>query len=143
MRRAIELLAVPAASITEAENADIEQLLVNFAHLRLDLVTTPAGLKLQRIINTESYRFPEIFMLYYDIAARPVIERLAQILAALTSQGRLALDEPTLAANIFISMVASGPVRSIVAGNALAPAEVEHRIRYAARLFLYGAMARG
>jgi hypothetical protein len=106
-------------------------------------VATTAGLKLQRIINTESCRFPDIVTLYYELAALLVIRCLAEVLAAETAGGRLAVDEPLMAANVFISMVVSGPVRIIVPGNYLAPEEIEQRIRFSARLFLDGARPRG
>jgi TetR/AcrR family transcriptional repressor of mexJK operon len=142
VRRAIDQLALPEARISDAISADIGQTLYNLARLRVDQVTTPSGLKLQRIINTESYRFPTIFTLYYELSALPVIRALARLLASETAAGRLAVDDPILAANVFASMAASGPVRIIVSGNSLAPDEIERRIRFSVRLFLDGARPR-
>jgi hypothetical protein len=54
----------------------------------------------------------------------------------------LALAEPAKAANAFMSMVVSGPVRIIVSGNPLPQKEIDDRIAYAVRLFLDGARPR-
>jgi AcrR family transcriptional regulator len=142
VRRAIDRLAVPPETIAAIHEGSIETILTRYAYLRIDLVTGPAGLKLQRIINTESYRFPDIFQSYYRIAALPVIRSLADLLAAETAAGRLSVEDPLLAANIFISMVSSGPVRIIVSGNHMSREEIERRVAFAVRLFLDGTLPR-
>ena len=76
VQRAIERLIVPAATLQAFETDDFEAALAAVARLRVAQVMTPAGLKLQRIINTESYRFPEIFTMAYEQSTRPVIEFL-------------------------------------------------------------------
>ena len=106
------------------------------------MIRTPQGLKLQRIINTEAYRFPEIFTLYYDLATRPTIAFLADLLQAEVDAGRLAIEEPVMAANVFMSMVVGGPVRFINSGNPLEEARLDSHIAFAVRLFLDGARAR-
>ena len=140
--RAIAMVAVNPQQMQAAIAPDLEQTLVNIARLRVDPVSTPAGIKLQRIINTESYRFPDIFTMSFEQGAMPVIRFLGDILAAETVAGRLAVAEPKLAANLFISMVVSGPIRTLTAGMSITPADIDHRIRYAVRLFLDGARRR-
>lgn len=142
VRRAIERLAVPPERVRAADCGDLERTLTNLARLRVDSVTTPEGLKLQRIINTESYRFPDIFTTSYELGALPVARFLAKLLERETRAGRMAITEPVLAANVFLSMVVSGPVRIIVSGNYLPPKEIDRRIRFAVRLFLDGARRR-
>lgn len=142
VRKAIERLCVPVEQIAAAVGRDLGQTLTNIAWLRVERVMTPAGLKLQRIINTESHRFPDIFMTYYDLAAYPVIDFLATIFAEETRAGRLTITEPEMAANVFMSMVVSGPVRIIVSGNYLTRAEIDKRIGFAVRMFLDGARPR-
>jgi TetR/AcrR family transcriptional repressor of mexJK operon len=142
VRRAIERLAVPPERIRAADSGDLERTLIDLARLRVDSVMTPDGLKLQRIINTESYRFPDIFTTSYQLGALPVVEFLAEVLERETRAGRLAIADPLLAANVFMSMVVSGPVRIIVSGNFLPAKEIDRRIRFAVRLFLDGARRR-
>jgi hypothetical protein len=47
-----------------------------------------------------------------------------------------------MAANAFMSLAVSGPVRIIVSGNALAQADIDARVDFAVRLFLEGARPR-
>lgn len=142
VHRAIERYAIPAERIAATDCGDLEQTLRNIARLRIDLVASPQGLKLQRIINTESYRFPGIFQDNYEIGAMPTIRFLAALLERETRAGTLAIDEPDKAANLFMSMVVSGPVRIIVAGMGLTRREIEERIAFAVRMFLNGARPR-
>lgn len=141
-RLAIERLVVPGDKLEALDRGDLEQTLTGVARFRVSQLMTPAGLRLQRIINTESYRFPEIFTWSYEMGALPIVEFLASIFARETASGRLALDEPVMAANVFMSMVVSGPVRIIVSGNRLAQKEIDERLRFSIRLFLDGARPR-
>lgn len=142
VRRAIEQLALSPDFIRAARGDTLEQTLTNIAWLRVRQVMTPAGMKLQRIINTESYRFPDIFTTSFELGALPVINFLAELLAEETRAGRLAVDDPHLAAALFMSIVVSGPARIIVSGNYLPETEIERRVAYAIQLFLNGARPR-
>jgi len=142
VQRAIERLIVPHATLQALETADLEATLAAVARLRVAQVMTPAGLKLQRIINTESYRFPEIFTMAYEQSTRPVIEFLAGLLRREIATGALAVADPERAAVVFMSMVVSGPVRIIVSGNRLTRREIEDRLQFAIGLFLNGVRVR-
>ncbi|MEY2944024.1 MAG: hypothetical protein RLY97_2038 [Pseudomonadota bacterium] len=136
--RAIENLAVTEKEMQSTLCDTMQETLVKIAHLRVDRVMTPMGLKLQRIINTESYRFPDIFIQSYQLGALPVIKFLSKYLKNNVKKENLALPDPSLAANVFISMVVSGPVRIIVSGNYLDSQEMERRIAFSVNLFLNG-----
>lgn len=140
--RAIERFSVSQERIDATDCGDLEQTLINIARLRVDQVMTPNGLKLQRIINTESYRFPDIFNAAYEQGTMPTVQFMASFLERETKAGRLAIREPEKAAVTFMSMVVSGPVRIIVSGNYLSDEEIDERIRFAVRLFLDGARPR-
>jgi TetR/AcrR family transcriptional regulator, mexJK operon transcriptional repressor len=142
VHRAIERYSIPEERIQATDCGDLEQTLHNIARLRIDLVASPQGHKLQRIINTESYRFPEIFTEVYELGALPTIRFLARLLRRETEAGNLAIAEPDKAATVFMSMVVSGPVRILVSGNVLSEEEIDERICYAISLFLDGARPR-
>jgi AcrR family transcriptional regulator len=142
VRRAIERYAISEERIRACDVGDLEQTLTNLAMLRIDLVSTPQGLKLQRIIQTESYRFPDIFTDTYEIGALPTIKFMARVLKRETAAGNLALDDPFAAANAFMSMVVTGPVRFILAASPLPRDELDKRVAFGVRLFLDGARPR-
>ncbi|WP_235037480.1 MULTISPECIES: TetR/AcrR family transcriptional regulator [unclassified Novosphingobium] len=142
IRHGTEARAVTPEVIAATRGDNLEETLVAIAMLRIGLVAETSGAKLQRIINTESYRFPDIFQTYYDIAALPTVRFLSEILVEETRAGRLAIDDPLLAANVFMSMVVSGPVRFILSGNSLGREDIDRRVRFAIDLFLKGAEPR-
>jgi TetR/AcrR family transcriptional regulator, mexJK operon transcriptional repressor len=142
VQRAIQRYSIPDDQIRATDVGDLTQTLTNLAMLRIDLVASPRGLKLQRIIHTESYRFPEIFTETYEIGALPTIRFMAEVLARETEAGNLAVDDPMAAANAFMSMVVTGPVRFILAASPLSPRELHKRVAYGVRLFLDGARPR-
>lgn len=141
VHRAIENFAVSPESIAATVCDDLEQTLVNIAMLRIDAVSTSTGVKLQRIVNTESYRFPDIFTAAYE-SALPTIQFLADLLERETAAGNLAIDQPMHAANVFMSMVVGGPARFIISGIPLSSKEIDKRVAFAVRLFLDGARKR-
>ena len=142
VQRSIERQIVPPATLAALDTGDFAQAITALARLRVAQVMTPAGLKQQRIINTESYRFPEIFTMAYELSTRPVVEFLANLLRRETVAGRLAISDPERAANVFLSMVVSGPIRILVSGHRLTPAEITERLEFAIQLFLDGARVR-
>jgi TetR/AcrR family transcriptional repressor of mexJK operon len=142
VRLAIDRFTVSQAQIEATDVGDLEETLMAIAWLRVEQVMTPNGLKLQRIINTESYRFPEILTASYELGAGPTVKFLSDILERENRSGKLGVHEPAKAAVVFLSMVVAGPVRAIVVGNQLSREEIDERMRYAVRLFLDGARAR-
>lgn len=140
--RAIEHNVTPDERLRAMVSDDIEQTLASVARLRVDQVMTPNGLRLQRVINIEAYRFPEIFRWYYELSARPVIDFIAGVLTGEAKAGRLALADPSMAANLFVTMVISAPVRSLMTGATLSSAEIDERIRAGVHIFLNGARPR-
>lgn len=141
VHRAIDHYAVSPERITATVCDDLEQTLINIAMLRIDAVSTSTGVKLQRIVNTESYRFPDIFIAAYE-SALPTIRFLAELLERETKAGNLAIEHPMHAANVFMSMVVGGPARFIVSGIPLSENEIDKRVAFAVQLFLDGARKR-
>jgi TetR/AcrR family transcriptional regulator, mexJK operon transcriptional repressor len=142
IRHGTEKRAVGPEVIAATRRGTLKDTLIAIAMLRIDLVAQADGARLQRIINTESYRFPDIFQTYYDIAALPTVRFLADTLREETQAQRLAIDDTMLAANVFMSMVVSGPVRFILSGNQPGREDIDRRVRFAIDLFLKGAEPR-
>ncbi len=142
VRRAILRTQTSPEALAALDTGELESTLVAFAQWRVAHVTKPAGLRLQRILATESYRFPEIFTWSYEDGAGPALAFLTDLLRRHDSAGAVCIDRPELAANVFMSMVIGGPVRIIVSGNSLSQSEIDERIGYAVALFLNGVRPR-
>jgi TetR/AcrR family transcriptional repressor of mexJK operon len=137
--RAVERVNISNERLATLDTNDLETTLTQIGLMRVNQVNTPEGLKLQRIINTESYRFPEAFKVSYEKGTAPLLNFLSDLFREKTRQGVLALSDPELAASIFMSMVVGGPVRLIVMGARQSEAEIDRRVRYAVHLFLAAA----
>lgn len=142
VRRAIERYTVPRESLDAVAGDDLESTLAAVARLRIANLATPVATKLQRILATQSYRFPELFHAAFEEGAGPTIAFLADLFARSDAAGETRVTEPERAASAFLSLVVGGPARMIVAGAALEEAEIETRIRFAVGLFLNGVRRR-
>ncbi|RJF91213.1 TetR/AcrR family transcriptional regulator [Sphingomonas cavernae] len=142
VERAIERTRMSPAALHALVSDDLEQTLAAVARTRIAELMTPEGLKLRRVINTESYRFPEIFTLSYEQGAKPVIDFLTDLFRRHDSAGAVCVERPEMAANVFMSMVVGGPVRLLASGEAMRQDEIEDWIGTAVRLFLNGVRPR-
>lgn len=138
VQRAIERQIVSPHELTDLDNGDLAQTLEAVARLRVNQMMTPGALRLQRIINTESYRFPDILSASYVQHTKPVIDFIAGVLDRGVAAGDVAPTDTTLAAQTFMSMVISGWVRRIAVGRAPTPEEFDERVHFTVGLLLNG-----
>jgi TetR/AcrR family transcriptional repressor of mexJK operon len=142
VQRAVERQSVPVTVLRAVETSDLEATLRAVARIRLANVMTPAGLRLQRIIHAESFRFPEIYRLAYEQGTLPTIDYLTDLFRRHTKAGAIRITKPEMAATAFLTMVIGAPVRAIVWGGSMTEDEIEQRIHYSVQLFLDGARRR-
>lgn len=142
VQRAIERQIVPQDVLEAFDKGDLADTLESVARLRIAQVMTPHGLRLQRIINTESYRFPEIFTANVEQSTRPVIEFVTGALDRAVAAGEIAPTNTRLAAAAFMSMVVGSQVRTIERGHMPPQSEVDKRVRFTVGLLLNGLRAR-
>jgi TetR/AcrR family transcriptional repressor of mexJK operon len=138
VQRAVERQIVPQDVLEGFDQGDLAETLSSIARLRIGQVMTPNGLRLQRIINTESYRFPEIFTANLEQSAKPVIGFVADLLDRAIAAGQISPTDSGLAASAFMSMVVGGQVRAIVSGRLPTPAEIDKKVHFTVHLLLDG-----
>ena len=138
VQRAIERQVVPAEVLAGFDLGDLRDTLEAVARLRISQVMTRNGMRLQHIIQSESYRFPEIFSANVEQSARPVIGFVQAVLDRAVAAGSIAETDTALAAATFMSMVVGGQVRTIVAGYETSPDEIEAKVRFTVGLLLDG-----
>ena len=142
VHRAIQRYTVPREAIEAVATDDLEATLTAIARLRIANLATPVATKLQRILNAQSYRFPDLFNASFEQGTGPTILFLCDLFTRSTARGELNLTEPRRAAAAFLSLVVGGPARIILSGNALDEQEIATRVGFAVRLFLDGARPR-
>jgi TetR/AcrR family transcriptional regulator, mexJK operon transcriptional repressor len=142
VQRAIGRMKVAPETLAMLDDGDLRGTLTRLARLRIAQAMTPEGQRLQRVINTESARFPDIFAAYGEQIAGPAISFLAGLLRRHDSAGAVCVTQPVMAATVFMSMVVGGPVRMLAAGQSLSNDALEERVAFAVGLFLDGVRPR-
>ena len=142
VQRAVDRWIVPVETLYAVETDDLEETLVAIARMRLESFTSPAGVALQRILNAEGYRFPDLFRLAYEQGTRPALKFIADVLARHAATGSIEIDDPELVGTAFLSMAVGGPATGVMWGYVLDPAVLDKRIRVFVRLFLDGVRPR-
>jgi AcrR family transcriptional regulator len=116
--------------------------LIAVARLRIDSTLTPTGLRLQRFLHTESYRFPDLVNAAYSRITGPTIEFIVELLQRHNAEGTTDVADPVRAAAALMNMVVGVPVRMVLLGLETTDAEIEHRIQFSVDLFLNGVCRR-
>lgn len=138
VRRAIERYTVPREALEALATSDLEETLIAVGRLRIANVATPVAIKLQRILIAQAYRFPGLFQTAFEEGAGPTIGFLSDLFVRSRSRGEIRVSEPQRAATAFLSLVAGGPARLIVSGNAPDQLEIERHLRFTVGIFLNG-----
>lgn len=138
VRRAIERYTVPLETLQAVETEDLEETLTAVARIRISNVATPTGIKLQRILSTQSFRFPELFEDSFRDTTGATIEFLSGLFIRHNARGNTSVEDPEQAAFAFLSMVVGGPARLITYGSHISEEEIEKRVRFSVHLFLNG-----
>lgn len=142
VQRAVDRWVVPVDELRAAETDDLEATLTAVARIRLNNATSPAGLRLQRILNAESYRFPDVHRLMYEQGTLPAIDFLSEVFGRHAATGEIFVEDPRLLGESFLSLVVGGLALGAAWGAVLDDEEIEHRIVFCTQLFLNGARPR-
>jgi len=141
LHRAIDEWALPIEPLREAETDDREETLFRIARILVHHNLSPAGLRLLRISNAESYRMPEIGAYALEQGTRSAMSYLSDLFERRFSEGRPFPDAEKFAFS-FLGLVVGSPARMVVWGIAMTDAEIEAHIVHSVRLFLHGMMHR-
>jgi TetR/AcrR family transcriptional repressor of mexJK operon len=142
VQRAIDRWAVPVDELRKLDTGDLEETLIAVAAARLQTAVSPDGVRLQRILNAEAYRFPDLSRIAYEQGSKPVVTFIAEVLSRHAATGSIAIDDPELLGTSFLSLVIGGPAHGVLWGAVLDNDAVADRIRICVRLFLDGARPR-
>lgn len=140
VQRAVDRGIVPMDALRAADTGSLETTLLEIALIRVANALSPAGLRLQRIINAESFRFPEILQNYED-GAQPSIQFLVELFRRHAGRELGTLADPVFDATLFLSMVAASS-RIVVLGKEPDREAIMQRTEKCVRLFLDGLRAR-
>ena len=83
---------------------DIGAILRETGTRMVNLLLSPAGLVVDRIVVSEASRFPELARAFYEAGPARGIAALSALLAVQVAHGHLAIDNPEFAAEQFFSL---------------------------------------
>jgi AcrR family transcriptional regulator len=140
VQRAVDQWIIPVELLEATDKGNLETTLLEIARIRVTNNLSPAGLRLQRIINAESFRFPEILKSYED-AAEPTVSFLSHLFRRYEGKELGKLDDPEFDAQVFLTVVAAS-IRMAILGKQADKAAIAQRTEKCVRLFLDGLRAR-
>jgi TetR/AcrR family transcriptional repressor of mexJK operon len=88
----------------------LEDGLKTVARTYLRIVVSPDVLRLRRLVLTEASRFPDLARTYYERVPGRVLQELQRVFGRLGAEGRLRIDDASLAADHFAWLVLGLPL---------------------------------
>lgn len=120
-------------------STDMEAVLLQVARNYVGLFGSNRAREIYRSLICVSARFPHLGRIIYEHGARVLLERLSGYIAARSAQGCLAVPDPDLAAQQFLSLVHGNlHLREVLAAQPVSDAEIDRVIESGVRLFLAG-----
>ena len=142
IRRRIDTLTAPLTG--GADGAGPEAVLAAFAFDLMSAMLAPASLAMTRVAIQGAVDMPAVAGAVFDAGARTSRARLADYLRAEDAAGRLAVEDPAEAADLFSGMVGARQMPALMGAPAPADAETLDRLsREIARRFVRAYAAGG
>jgi len=147
LQRRIKLWLEPLSAAAEAQARaagpkNVETTLHDLSRELLALSSTPGAGALQRILAAQSVQFPELAKLAYEEGFLRGVRALANILERFSASGQIEVEDPEIAAELFLSLILGRSTRFAVYGVATNPKAQERRRQMAVELFLNGVKVR-
>lgn len=141
----IERWLAPLSAAAEAEagavgskGSGIEATLHDLSRGMLALTLTAGAMSLRRILAAQSVRFPELAKLAQEEGWLRTVRAIANLLQKFSARGEIRVEDPELAADLFLSLILGGSARLADYGIVIDPEIQERRRQAAVELFLNG-----
>ncbi|MBW8753951.1 MAG: TetR/AcrR family transcriptional regulator [Sphingomonadales bacterium] len=139
LRRAIDQWLVPLEHLRALETDDLEQTLLDVSRTIVTTLMSPAGLRLIRITNAESFRMPEIGDYTYRRGHAQIARYLTDLLRRRIFAGDPAPPDLDDLATAYLNLL-SGPARRDAWGLDEKPIDIDSFVRSRVKLFLHGVL---
>jgi TetR/AcrR family transcriptional regulator, mexJK operon transcriptional repressor len=142
VEQAVQRWAVPRETLRALETSDLETTLVAVTRRLVASGATPEGIKLSRILNSESYRFPNFVTAVYIQNVMQYADFLIDLFARHQAAGAISVGQLRNAAFAFLSMAVGGPLHSYQMGGLRTAEQLDEFIVFSVDLFLNGVRIR-
>jgi TetR/AcrR family transcriptional regulator, mexJK operon transcriptional repressor len=137
-----EFLAPLARQDEDLEGTDVHTTLVEIGRRLLAVVSSPEAAAVARILGAQAERFPELERYSYEKGWLAAVKMLARVLMHYADRKEIIIDDPELAADLFLNLVLGRPARIKAMRHTRTQKIREQRVRTAVRVFLEGVRVR-
>jgi TetR/AcrR family transcriptional regulator, mexJK operon transcriptional repressor len=136
------LSAAAEAQATHSNPKNIETTLHELSRHMLGHASMLECATLQRILAAQAVQFPELAKLAHEDGWLRGVRGVAILLAQFAARGEIRVDDPELAADLFLNLLLGHSARLALHGIADDPQFLHRRMRAVVELFLNGVRAR-
>jgi TetR/AcrR family transcriptional regulator, mexJK operon transcriptional repressor len=136
------LSAAAEAQATETSPKNIETTLHELSRHMVAYTLAPEAGALQRIISAQAVQFPELAKLANEEGWLRAVRGVSSILRQSAARGHIKVDDPDLAADLFLNLVLGRGKRLALYGIATDPKAEERHRKAAVDFFLNGVRAK-
>ncbi|QUD89359.1 TetR/AcrR family transcriptional regulator [Phenylobacterium montanum] len=112
VRRRVDQMTAPLSDSDHFERP--EGALAAYAQALMESVLSPTSLSVMRVAIHSALDMPDMAQTFYEAGPATSRRRLAEFLSVESEAGRLEVDDPALAAELFSAMVGSRQVRALL-----------------------------
>ncbi len=118
----------------------VEKALIDLGHRLTSLIFSPDSLRLQRVMQAEATRHPQIIKIFFEAGPKRVRVAFGELLAEWVRQGKLRVDDIPVATEQYFSLIKGEMHQKALMLLAPKPTarELNKHIRAAVTLFLSG-----
>lgn len=147
LERHIRLWLEPLSAAAEAKaraaaSENVEAALHDLSRTLLALSLKHGASEVKRIIAAQSVHFPELARFAYEEGWLRAIRAVAKLLANFSASGQIDIEDPEIAADLFLNLVLGRSSQGALYGIVIDPDMLERRRKAAVELFLNGARPR-
>ncbi len=145
LRVTIQRWLAPLSAAAEAAKVNpkgVETTLHDLSRHVLAHASTPEVIMLRRTLAAQAAQFPELSKLAYEEGWLRGVRAVAILLQEFSARGQIKIEDPAIAADLFLSLVLSTSERQKLHGIATRPETQELRRQAAVKLFLNGVSTR-
>jgi AcrR family transcriptional regulator len=132
------LSAAAEAQATESNPKNIETTLHELSRHMIAQASMPECATLQRILAAQAVQFPALAKLAHEDGWLRGVRGVAILLQQFAARGEIKIDDPELAADLFLNLLLGHSARLALLGIASDPKLLERRRQAAVELFLSG-----
>lgn len=136
------LLRTETEDVYSPTEDDLPHALLTIARTAFARAVDPDIVRLSALVMAESHRFPELVPKADHLTRHPQVHLVVEVLRRNAAKGIVSVEDVELAAEQFLTMVASHPARLAAFGLRRSPTEEERYLRHAVRLFVDGVRTR-